>query len=78
MRLYKSDENPATKDYAENFFKETYTFHLGVSQMKPIQIVFWDGFIMGGGVGLSINAPIRIATENAMFSMPGNLNVHSL
>jgi len=29
---------------------------------------------MGGGVGVSINSPIRIATDNTMFAMPGNLN----
>lgn len=39
--------------------------------MKPIQISFWNGFVMGGGVGVSINAPIRIATENTQFAMPG-------
>lgn len=25
---------------------------------------------MGGGVGLSVNAPFRIATENTLFAMP--------
>lgn len=30
----------------------------------------WDGYVMGGGVGISINCPIRISTENAVFSMP--------
>ena len=27
---------------------------------------------MGGGVGLCINSPFRIATENTVFSMPEN------
>jgi len=39
--------------------------------MKPIQVAFWDGIVMGGGVGISIHAPIKIATENSMFAMPG-------
>lgn len=30
----------------------------------------WDGYLMGGGVGFSINCPIRISTENTIFSMP--------
>jgi len=42
--------------------------------MKPIQIAFWNGYCMGGGVGLSINAPIRIATDNTLFAMPGIFN----
>ena len=29
-----------------------------------------DGITMGGGVGLSVHAPFRIATENTIFSMP--------
>lgn len=29
-----------------------------------------DGIVMGGGVGVSIHAPIRIATEASVFAMP--------
>jgi len=39
--------------------------------MKPVQISVMDGIVMGGGVGLSIHSPIRIATENSVFAMPG-------
>jgi enoyl-CoA hydratase/carnithine racemase len=42
--------------------------------MIPTQISIWDGIVMGGGVGISINAPIRIATENTIFAMPGITN----
>jgi 1,4-dihydroxy-2-naphthoyl-CoA synthase len=42
--------------------------------MKPIQVALWNGYCMGGGVGLSIHAPIRIATDNTLFSMPGKFN----
>lgn len=38
--------------------------------MKPIQISIWTGWVMGGGVGISINSPIRIATESTVFAMP--------
>lgn len=31
----------------------------------------WNGIVLGGGVGISINAPIRIATDNTIFGMPG-------
>ncbi len=41
--------------------------------MKPIQVALWNGIVMGGGVGLSQNAPIRIATENTVWAMPGIL-----
>ena len=38
--------------------------------MKPVQISCWDGIVMGGGVGISIHSPIRIATEKTVFAMP--------
>lgn len=31
-----------------------------------------DGIVMGGGVGISVHAPIKIATENSLLAMPGN------
>lgn len=40
--------------------------------MPPIQISLWDGVSMGAGLGISINAPIKIATETCVFAMPGN------
>jgi 3-hydroxyisobutyryl-CoA hydrolase len=41
--------------------------------MKPILIALMDGIVMGGGVGISVHAPIRIATEHSVFAMPGNI-----
>ena len=38
--------------------------------MDPIQISVWNGIVMGGGVGISVHAPIRIATEKTVFAMP--------
>lgn len=38
--------------------------------MKPALIAVMDGIVMGGGVGISVHAPIKIATENSMFAMP--------
>lgn len=37
-----------------------------------MQISNLDGIVMGGGVGLSIFSPFRIATENTLFAMPEN------
>ena len=41
-----------------------------LSQLKSLQIANWDGIVMGGGIGVSIFAPFRIATESTMLAMP--------
>ena len=34
------------------------------------QISLWDGFVMGGGVGLSMGSKYKIVTEKTVFAMP--------
>ncbi|KAF8451874.1 ClpP/crotonase-like domain-containing protein [Terfezia claveryi] len=52
------------------YFKTEYTLdHLIATYSKPY-VAFMDGATMGGGVGLSLHAPFRIATERTVFAMP--------
>ncbi|PWN17855.1 ClpP/crotonase, partial [Microstroma glucosiphilum] len=74
----KSDEDKAA---ALAFFKEEFSLDWVLAKIgeevssgesrsaRPIVAVM-DGITMGGGVGLSVHVPFRIATERTMFAMP--------
>ncbi|OYX66010.1 MAG: enoyl-CoA hydratase [Sphingomonadales bacterium 32-64-17] len=52
------------------FFLAEYRLnHLLFTYPKPV-ITFMDGVTMGGGVGISLPAAFRVATENTLFAMP--------
>lgn len=53
----------------EDFFRAEFTLDYKLTKMNSLQISNWDGFVMGGGVGLSVFSPYRIATENTNFAM---------
>lgn len=54
----------------EDFFTEEYRLnHLIHSYPKPY-IAFMDGIVMGGGMGISQGASIRIVTERTKMAMP--------
>lgn len=57
------------KRSADYFGLEYKLDHLISTYTKPY-VAFLDGITMGGGVGLSIHAPFRIATEKTLFAMP--------
>ena len=54
----------------DDFFTEEYTLnHLIHTYPKPY-IAFMDGVVMGGGMGLSQGASVRIVTEHTKMAMP--------
>lgn len=61
-----------TYESQEHFFRTEYRldYSLAVNGQKQPHVVVYHGAVMGGGVGISIHAPIRVATERAVFAMP--------
>ncbi|WP_310498537.1 enoyl-CoA hydratase/isomerase family protein [Sandarakinorhabdus sp.] len=54
----------------EGFFHDEYRMNQAIARAPLPWVALIDGITMGGGVGLSIHGPFRIATENTMFAMP--------
>lgn len=62
--------NPKNPALASNYFGLEYQLdHLIATYPKPY-IAYMDGITMGGGVGLSVHAPFRIATDRTRIAMP--------
>ncbi|KAJ1654112.1 3-hydroxyisobutyryl-CoA hydrolase [Dispira simplex] len=58
------DKNFAT------FFQEEYVLNDLLGSVNTPIVALIDGITMGGGVGLSVHAPFRVATERTLFAMP--------
>ncbi|KAI9743844.1 MAG: hypothetical protein M1818_002578 [Claussenomyces sp. TS43310] len=63
-------EGPEGQQKSADYFALEYKLdHYIATYQKPL-VAFMDGITMGGGVGLSMHAPFRIATERTVFAMP--------
>jgi len=70
VRALRQYELDGKHHKAETFFREEYELNLMIATYPKPYIALIDGICMGGGIGLSVHAPYRVATEHAAFAMP--------
>lgn len=68
--LYYAKTTGTNTKILKDFFRYEYLLDYSLTKIEPIQVSLWQGAIMGGGVGISINSPYRIATDTSIFAMP--------
>ncbi|HEY8287952.1 MAG TPA: enoyl-CoA hydratase/isomerase family protein [Acetobacteraceae bacterium] len=70
IRALRDGQLSGDRTGVEAFFRQEYALNLMISTYPKPYIALIDGICMGGGIGLSVHAPYRVATEHAMFAMP--------
>ena len=70
IRALRDGQLSGDRSNVEAFFREEYALNLMISSYPKPYIALIDGICMGGGIGVSVHGPYRVATEHAMFAMP--------
>ena len=70
IRALRQYELDGQHEHAETFFREEYALNLMIARYPKPYIALIDGICMGGGIGVSVHAPYRVATGHAAFAMP--------
>ena len=64
------DSGKAGDDRAEKFWRTEYALNEYIFRYPKPYIALIDGFVMGGGVGLSVHGRLRVAGDTTRFAMP--------
>ncbi len=70
IRTLRDGQMSGDRASVDQFFAEEYALNLTIATYPKPYIALIDGLCMGGGIGLSVHAPYRVATEHAGFAMP--------
>lgn len=70
MRTLYDLKESGVEAYAEQFFSTEYPMDYEIHHYPKPVVVYMNGIVMGGGVGLSIGASHRIVTETTKWAMP--------
>lgn len=63
-------ENGIDDPYAQQFFTEEYRLDYAIHTFPKPVIVWGQGIVMGGGIGLMCGASHRVVTESSRLAMP--------
>lgn len=55
---------------AAAFWREEYALDLRLARFPKPVVALLDGIVMGGGLGLTVNADLRVVTERSVLAMP--------
>ena len=70
IRFLHEQQNDPDKQFAITFYEQEYRLNTLVFRFPKPYVALIDGVVMGGGVGISLPARYRVATENTKFAMP--------
>jgi enoyl-CoA hydratase len=70
VRALRDGQLSGDRTEVEAFFTEEYALNLAIATYPKPCIALIDGICMGGGIGVSVYGPYRVATEHASFGMP--------
>jgi enoyl-CoA hydratase/carnithine racemase len=70
VSLCRGGESPEGRTAQQDFFHSEYQLDYALARMRAPHVALWNGIVMGGGVGVSINARFRVACEKTVFAMP--------
>ncbi len=71
VRLY--EDHKVGGSLARAFWRTEYRCNAAIKYFAKPYIALMDGFVMGGGVGVSVHGSHRVVTERTMFAMPETL-----
>jgi len=64
------DSGKAGTPYAVEFYRDEYLLNAFIKHFPKPYVALLRGFVMGGGVGVSLHGSHRVADETMLFAMP--------
>jgi enoyl-CoA hydratase len=64
------DSGKAGTPYAVEFYRDEYLLNAFIKHFPKPYVALLRGFVMGGGVGVSVHGSHRVADESVVFAMP--------